>query len=83
MEDAEASVVHSLVVSSLNSHLDKSSVAFQMFKIYQQYPDSLLRAVITKLRSDKMVRVFQKRAFFRTKACSPNKLTSKFVELAK
>jgi hypothetical protein len=55
MDEIQGSVIHSLILSSLNSHLDKSNWAFQMFKIYQQYPDSLLRSTMNKLRTDKMV----------------------------
>jgi hypothetical protein len=57
-QDIQAAVIHSLVLSSLNSHLDKTNWAFHMFKIYQQYPDSLLRATMNKLRSDKMASVY-------------------------
>lgn len=41
--------------SSLNCVGDKTSWAYQLFNIYQQYPDKLLRAMMTKTRADRMV----------------------------
>lgn len=55
INDIRASVINTLITSSLCSATDKVNVAFQLFKIYQQYPDSLIRRVMTKLRTDKMV----------------------------
>ena len=46
---------HFLLYSSLSSASDKTSYSFQLFKIYQQYPDSLLRSVMNQLRARKMV----------------------------
>merc|ERR1719193_3032968 len=48
-------VVNTLVTSSLCTVSDKRSWAFQLFKIYQQYPDPLLRSVMAQLRENKMV----------------------------
>ena len=53
--EVKKSVVNSLITSSLCAVSDKSSWAYQLFKIYQQYPDSLLRDVMDRLRADKMV----------------------------
>jgi len=53
--DIRAGVVNALITSSLCSASDKKSWAFQLFKIYQQYPDSLLRGVMAQLRTSKMV----------------------------
>ena len=50
-----ASVVNSLITSSLCTASDKNSWAYQLFKIYQQYPDSVMRTVMDQLRGDKMV----------------------------
>ncbi len=47
--------MNALITSSLCTASDKTSWAYQLFKIYQQYPDSLLRAVMERLRADKMV----------------------------
>eukprot|EP00095_Tigriopus_kingsejongensis_P011852 maker-scaffold493_size155937-snap-gene-0.21 protein:Tk11852 transcript:maker-scaffold493_size155937-snap-gene-0.21-mRNA-1 annotation:"general transcription factor 3c polypeptide 1" len=55
VSDIRASVINTLITSSLCCATDKMNVAFQLFKIYQQYPDSLIRRVMSKLRSDKMV----------------------------
>ena len=55
VSDVQASVVNALITSSLCSANDKRSWAYQLFKIYQQYPDSLLRGVMATLRSNKMV----------------------------
>ena len=55
VSDVQASVVNALITSSLCSASDKRSWAYQLFKIYQQYPDSLLRGVMATLRSNKMV----------------------------
>ena len=55
VKDIRGSVVNSLITSSLSSASDKTSYSFQLFKIYQQYPDSLLRGVMATLRANKMV----------------------------
>ena len=55
VKDIRGSVVNSLITSSLSSASDKTSYSFQLFKIYQQYPDSLLRSVMNQLRTRKMV----------------------------
>jgi len=55
VSDIQASVVNALITSSLCSSNDKKSWAYQLFKIYQQYPDSLLRGVMSRLRTNKMV----------------------------
>jgi len=55
VEDIHCGVLNTLVVSSLCSASDKRSWTFQLFKIYQQYPDTLLRAVMADLRQKKMV----------------------------
>lgn len=46
--------MNALIVSSLCVASDKTSWAYQLFKIYQQYPDSLLRSVMDRLRASKM-----------------------------
>eukprot|EP00092_Neocalanus_flemingeri_P000749 GFUD01000793.1.p1 GENE.GFUD01000793.1~~GFUD01000793.1.p1 ORF type:complete len:1909 (+),score=561.12 GFUD01000793.1:540-5729(+) len=53
--EIQAGVVNALITSSLCSASDKKSWAYQLFKIYQQYPDLLLRNVMSKLRENKMV----------------------------
>ena len=53
--DIQAAVVNALITSSLCSASDRKSWAYQLYKIYQQYPDSLLREVMARLRDNKMV----------------------------
>ncbi|CAB4067998.1 GTF3C1 [Lepeophtheirus salmonis] len=55
VEEAKALTINTLITSSLCSASDKNSWAFQLFKIYQQYPDWMLRDVMNKLRTNKMV----------------------------
>ena len=56
-EDIQKSVIRSVILSSLYSASDKTNWAFQLFKIYQQYPDAMLRAVMQNLRSKKLVSI--------------------------
>ena len=56
-EDVQKSVIRSVILSSLYSASDKTNWAFQLFKIYQQYPDAMLRAVMQNLRSKKLVSI--------------------------
>ncbi|KAG8240628.1 General transcription factor 3C polypeptide 1, partial [Homalodisca vitripennis] len=53
--DIHAGVINSTILSSLNCVGDKTSWSYQLFNIYQQYPDKLLRTVMAKTRSDQMV----------------------------
>ena len=53
--EIQSGVVNALITSSLCSASDKKSWAYQLFKIYQQYPDILLRKVMSDLRENKMV----------------------------
>ena len=55
VSDIHESVLNTLVTSSLCTASDRRSWTFQLFKIYQQYPDSLLRKVMANLRENKMV----------------------------
>ena len=67
-----SSVVNALITSSLCSANDKKSQYFQLFKIYQQYPDTLLRSVISRLRENKMVSL--KKHYNKTKVKQGNYL---------
>ena len=51
VEDVRQMVICSVILSSLCCKKDKYNWAFHLFKIYQQYPDQLLRKSLTKLRS--------------------------------
>ena len=53
--DIHCSVVYNVIHSSLCTLEDKASWAFQLFKIYQQYPDILLRSTLAKMKSDMMI----------------------------
>jgi len=55
IDDIHCAVINTLVVSSLCCASDKRSWTFQLFKIYQQYPDTLLRKAMADLRQNKMV----------------------------
>lgn len=53
--DIHCSVVYNVIHSSLCTMEDKASWAFQLFKIYQQYPDILLRSTLAKMKTDMMI----------------------------
>lgn len=55
VDEVNFNTIRSVIHSSLCCAKDKTSYAFQLFKIYQQYSESLLRSVITKVRHDQMV----------------------------
>ena len=65
-EDVQKSVIRSVILSSLYSASDKTNWAYQLFKIYQQYPDAMLRAVMSNLRSKKLVSIKKQ---YNRKAC--------------
>jgi hypothetical protein len=54
-KEIRCSVLNTLITSSLSSASDKTSYAYQLFQIYKQYPDSLLRSVMSRLKRNKMV----------------------------
>lgn len=41
--------------SSLCSKFDRDSYAYQLYLAYQQYPQTLLNAVLTRMRQDQMI----------------------------
>ncbi|XP_054279271.1 general transcription factor 3C polypeptide 1-like [Macrosteles quadrilineatus] len=45
--DIHAGVINATILSSLNCVGDKTSWSYQLFNIYQQYPDKLLRSVMS------------------------------------
>ncbi|XP_014245478.1 general transcription factor 3C polypeptide 1 isoform X2 [Cimex lectularius] len=53
--DILCSVVNTIIHSSLCCTTDKTSYSYQLFFIYQQYPDKLLRSVMTKCRTMSIV----------------------------
>lgn len=54
-----------LLQSSLCCMSDKTNYAYQLFGVYQQYPDAVLRSTMAKIRSDQMVSL--RRPYARTK----------------
>ncbi|XP_034239860.1 general transcription factor 3C polypeptide 1 [Thrips palmi] len=63
--DIHASVINAMIYSSLCCMNDKTNYAYQLFGVYQQYPDALLRSTMAKIRSDQMVSL--RRPYARTK----------------
>ena len=51
------SVVASVIMSSLSVVTDKANWAYHLYKIYQRYPDHMLRSVMHRLRAHKMVSI--------------------------
>ena len=50
-----SNVVYNVIHSSLCTTEDKASWGFHLFNIYQQYPDSLVRSALAKMKSDMMI----------------------------
>ena len=59
-----SNVVYNVIHSSLCTTEDKASWGFHLFNIYQQYPDSLVRSALAKMKSDMMI-AQRKRALLR------------------
>ncbi|XP_076473341.1 general transcription factor 3C polypeptide 1 isoform X2 [Bombus vancouverensis nearcticus] len=57
INDIHSAVVNSVINSSMCCGKDRRSWTYQLFKIYQQYPDMLLRNALTKIHSDQMVTI--------------------------
>ena len=57
VDDIRLMVVSNVILSSLFCKRDKYNWAFHLFKIYQQYEDSLCRKALSKLRNSKIVSV--------------------------
>ncbi|XP_076161731.1 general transcription factor 3C polypeptide 1 isoform X2 [Ptiloglossa arizonensis] len=57
VNDIHSAVINSVIHSSMCCGKDRRSWAYQLFKVYQQYPEMLLRNAMTKIRSDQMVTV--------------------------
>ncbi|KAK9512897.1 hypothetical protein O3M35_001209 [Rhynocoris fuscipes] len=53
--DILCSVVNTILHSSLCCATDKVSYSYQLFYVYQQYPDKLLRSVLAKCRSMQII----------------------------
>lgn len=57
INDIHFAVINSVIHSSMCCGKDRKSWVYQLFKVYQQYPEILLRNAMTKIRSDQMVTV--------------------------
>ncbi|KAG8234935.1 hypothetical protein J437_LFUL015503 [Ladona fulva] len=55
IDDIQKGVLHAVIHSSFCCAADKTSWAYQLFKVYQQYPDSFLKASMNKFRADQMI----------------------------
>ncbi|XP_066992630.2 general transcription factor 3C polypeptide 1 [Anabrus simplex] len=55
VSDVYCALLNATIISSLCCPSDKTSWAYQLFKVYQQYPDSMLRSTMAKIRADQMV----------------------------
>lgn len=53
--DIYCSVVYNVIHSSMCTSEDKASWGFHLFNIYQQYPDSLVRSTLAKMKNDMMI----------------------------
>ena len=54
-EDVQAGVINSTILSTFCCREDKTDMSFHLHKIYSQYPDSILRQVMSQLRKSQMV----------------------------
>ncbi|XP_012153954.1 general transcription factor 3C polypeptide 1 isoform X2 [Megachile rotundata] len=57
INDIHFVVINSVIHSSMCCGKDRRSWAYQLFKVYQQYPEMLLRNAMAKIRSDQMVSI--------------------------
>ncbi|XP_072745802.1 general transcription factor 3C polypeptide 1 [Anoplolepis gracilipes] len=55
--DIYAATINSVIHSSMCCGKDRRCWAYQLFKVYQRYPEILLRQAMNKIRSDQMVTV--------------------------
>lgn len=70
--DVLFATVSTIMHSSFSCTMDKQSWSYQLFNIYQQYPDKLLRAVLARSRADLMISL--RKSFMRTRVRSGNYL---------
>ncbi|KAK2581360.1 hypothetical protein KPH14_008126 [Odynerus spinipes] len=57
INDIYTATISSVIHSSMCSGKDKRSWAYQLFKVYQRYPEALLRNAMAKIRADQMVTI--------------------------
>lgn len=56
-QDILANVIKTIIHSSMCCNRDKVSWAYQLFQVYQQYPEQLLRSVIVKTRQEQLISI--------------------------
>ncbi|XP_020291475.1 general transcription factor 3C polypeptide 1 isoform X2 [Pseudomyrmex gracilis] len=57
VNDIYSAVINSIIHSSMCCGKDRRCWSYQLFKVYQHYPETLLRQAMTKIRSDHIVTV--------------------------
>ncbi|XP_014614359.1 PREDICTED: general transcription factor 3C polypeptide 1 [Polistes canadensis] len=57
INDIHSATINSVIHSSMCSGKDKKSWAYQLFKVYQQYPEVLLKNAMAKIRADQLVTI--------------------------
>ncbi|CAK9821586.1 General transcription factor 3C polypeptide 1 [Anthophora retusa] len=57
VSDIQSAVINSAIHSSMCCGKDRRSWSYQLFKVYQQYPETLLRTAMAKIRNDQMVTI--------------------------
>ncbi|XP_078042663.1 general transcription factor 3C polypeptide 1 [Augochlora pura] len=57
VNDVHSAVINSVIHSAMCCGKDRRSWAYQLFKVYEQYPEMLLRNAMSKIRSDQLVTV--------------------------
>ena len=57
VNDIHSAIINSVIHSSMCCGKDRRTWAYQLFKVYQQYPESLLRSAMFKIKDDQMVSV--------------------------
>ncbi|XP_074101473.1 general transcription factor 3C polypeptide 1 [Cotesia typhae] len=55
--DIHSSTINSIIFSSICSGKDRRSSTYQLYRIYQQYPEFLLKSAITQIKNDKTVSI--------------------------
>ncbi|KAJ8670622.1 hypothetical protein QAD02_001881 [Eretmocerus hayati] len=55
INDIHTATINSVIHSSMCCGKERRSWAYQLFKVYQQYPEYLLRSAMMKIRADQMV----------------------------
>ncbi|XP_014204050.1 general transcription factor 3C polypeptide 1 isoform X2 [Copidosoma floridanum] len=55
LNDIHTCTINSIIHSSMCCGKERRSWAYQLFNVYQQYPENLLRNAMLKIRADKMV----------------------------